>query len=196
MYLELAEQAKAYPTPTIKHGARYSSLDDCALNDDNPYIFVPDEEGGGVYVREDYFDNLPIDEYRETMLQLEGYQQDLGFLGIGKKGRDRREGRREKRHARKLEKKGQRFESKESRVTTRAEGGGGAKAFFQSGGLQRVSEGIGTVVSPIAGAVRGQGELFYDDYIEDQPFYKNPIVIGGGIAAIALVAFLATRKKK
>lgn len=89
MFLELAEEPCLAQQPV-----------------DSPYIFIPGMPGEeGVYVREDYFDDLSDVEFEETMAYLEGVQQGMGLFGkFFQKLRDRRIARKEKRQIRKLEK--------------------------------------------------------------------------------------------
>lgn len=175
MHLELAEQS-----PDL-----YLQQNDEMIEGEemSPYIFVPGEyEGEGVYVREDYFDDLPDDVWERTMEFLESNQPGMSLFGFGKKGRARRLERRERRHERRLEKKGQRFASKEARVTTRADGTPGF--FGTDGGLQGI---LGTVfgggAAPVNGAVPERKPMPW-------------LGIGLGVAILGGVVYFATRKKK
>lgn len=71
MYLQLAES-----------GVKY-----------NPYLYVPSTDGGdGIYVREDYFDDLPHNDWMDVMLTIAPYQPQAmseGLSGFIQNVRDR-----------------------------------------------------------------------------------------------------------
>jgi len=148
--------------------------------DVSPYVFVPGQNGEeGVYVREDYFDDLPDGEWERLMMFLEANQPGLSLFGLGKKGRARRAERRERRGERKLMK-----------ISTRAEGRAGVAA---AGG------GIGGFIGKVGGAVGnilGRGGA-PEGEIQSAPSRKwVPWAVGGGIALLAGGIYLSARKRR
>jgi len=182
MFLELAENAYNYDAP-------YLSDHLSQAGEDSPYIFVPGVPGEeGVYVREDYFDDLPDEDWEQLMGYLEGAQQGVGFLMFGKKARARRAVRRAKKRAAKLE-----------RVTVRAEGGGP---------IARLTAGIANIIRPQEGPppdpstypprIRPRMGAVFGGQIGTPPPRKinwMPIIIGGVALVIVGGALLARRRR-
>lgn len=175
MHLELAENDNMY---LQQQGAPIEGEETIS-----PYIFVPGQfEGQGVYVREDYFDNLNEDDWERTMMFLEANQPGLSLFGLGKKGRERRAERRERRAERKLLK-----------IETRAAGRAGvAKA---GGGMA----GFGQALSGTLGSIFGGGTPEQQAQLQAQAGARKPMPwlgIGLGVVIIGGVIYFATRKRK
>lgn len=150
------------------------------------YIFIPAGYRGAskdMYVREDFFDNMPEATYNAMMNELAPYQN----TGLSSKASDRRQARK----AKKAEKKGAKADAKELKKEKRS-------ARFGS-----VLDKVGGIVGGIIGGNKqvditaGGGGL--DVEVGDEPTiwdqYKVPIIIGG-VALIGGGIYLATRKKK
>lgn len=176
MYLQLADNRKSWYD--------YSQ----SLAETNPeelYIYVPHDASGetGVYVREDYFDNLPDAEWQATMEQLAPYQ-DVGMSGIFSGIRERISARKERR--------AERQETRQQKRLDRAGTGlfgGKLKSFI--GGLipggepQPIySEDRGGITG---GVQFGAGEV---------PFYKKPAFIIGSLLVVGTTVVLLARSKK
>jgi len=120
MYLELAENDNDY---LQQNDELYLDQDGQLVEGEetlSAYIFVPGQQGEeGVYVREDYFDDLPDDDWDRLMIYLEANQPGMSLFGLGAKGRARRQERRARRQERKLE-----------RIETRGAAGGGLGGFL------------------------------------------------------------------
>lgn len=169
---------------------------------DSEYIFIPEGFRGApqsMYVREDYFDNMPESMYNQIMDELEPYQPGDTLSFIGKKARERRAQRREERQARKTAKREQKYSAKQARIEARQ--AGRTRRTEAGGGFAGAIKGIGGAVSSILGG--GQGPMDMDsadrfamEVGPDMEPKKNylPLIIGG-VAAAGLVIFLVTRKK-
>jgi len=95
---------------------------------DSSYLYIPGELGQeGVYVREDYFDDLPFDEWNEVMDFVEESGPELSFFGA--KARARRAARREARNQRKMQ-----------RIAARGAAGTGIAGAFK--GIGRAIGGV------------------------------------------------------
>lgn len=150
------------------------------------YIFVPNDESGqdGIYVREDYFDDLPAAEWENVMMQLAPYQpEQLSGIFSGMKERiaERRERRTDRR------------ETRATKRETRAAQGG-------------IFGGIGKSIAGIFGG-GGQQALAPDTSTRDfsvgftdtPPSFldKNKAwLIPVGIVTVVGGIYLATKKKK
>jgi len=183
MYLELAENGT--DNLYLDEGENELYLDENGQlvegeEEVSPYIFVPGQQGQkGVYVREDYFDDLPDQDWERLFIELEAQQPGLSLFGLGKKGRARRAERRDRRSERKLQK-----------IETRASGRAGvARA---GGGLAGFGQGLSGLASSIFGG-GGGGELPPGAPPPEKSVL--PWVIGG-VAVIGLGALLLMRKKK
>ena len=91
------------------------------------FMRIPDGRGGTMLVREDAFDDLPV-EARAVIYDQYGEDPNMGFLWFGKKAKARREERRTGRQERKIEKIGARGQA---RATAR---GGGESVWQKFGG--------------------------------------------------------------
>lgn len=169
-YLQLAERNNS-------EQAFYNSL---AENPKQFYVFVPNEQAanGGVWVREDYFDNLPADEWSKTMAALAPYQPQQ-MSGIISNIRENIQERRERRDIR-----------RDARTEA-----------VQQGGTfgQRILNTVGSLFGKGDQAAQTK-EMQLPEYqvqIGNEPkqWYQNPVVIVGGLAAIGGIIYLATRKK-
>jgi len=165
------------------------------------YTFVPGSRGdAGVWVRNDEFDDLPLDEWTELMDMLEPYQpeargnEQLGLFGLGKKARARREARQKAR----LERKSARTELIRSKAQGIQQG-----TFTPGKAIAGAFGGIKDLASNIFGGGGGSepvemmpgpgGEMIER---ERTPIYKNPIFLIGGAVVVGAVVYMATRKKK
>jgi len=178
MYLELAEGNDDY----------LQNNDELYLDEDgnlvegeeevSPYIFVPGTGGDqGVYVREDYFDDLPDIQWEQIMETLETNQPGMSFLGMGKKARARRIERRERRQERKIEKIGARGEKRA--LVARA-----------GGGLAGLGQGLSGVLGNIFGGGQAGGE------IQSAPRRNYTPWIIGGIAVVGLGGLLIYNSRR
>lgn len=192
-YLQLAEDP-------------FTSLADNVMMNRDKYIFIPAGYRGAekdLYVREDFFDNMPESTYQQMMQELAAYQ-NTGLSGKA----DRKARRAERKDAKAAKKAGRgagaRREARQKRVdarmaskTARAEARGGKGGAF----LDKVGGIVGDLVGkgPIDvetdsldieydGQGGGGEATFFDKY-------KVPLIIGG-VALIGGGIYLATRKKK
>ena len=230
MYLELAENylgakrkkshvihtPRTYEVSGYKRGANYVPAHERRyLNEapENPYIFVPNfEQGGGVYVREDKFDNMPDDQYKIFMKTLAPYQPEVQqgmsenyFLGSRAERKAQRERRMEAKTQKKegkgtakterQERKKLKAESKASARTTRAdakktkaEGGGGGVDW------DKVKDVGGSLIGKFINK-DGGGEPGGADVVTETPFYKKPAVIFGGVAVLLIGGYMLMKKK-
>jgi len=162
------------------------------------YITIPDGNGNNIRVREDYFDRFSDADFDEMIDTLEPSMN----------GKAERQARRAERKDAKAEKKasqgaGARREARQKRVearqagrTQRAEGGGGFGGVLDKiGGIAKniIGGGVDAEID-----TSGQKDLVIDYGTQEEkvPFYKNPIVIVGGVAVLGLAIFLITKKKK
>lgn len=171
-YLQLAEDP-------------YSHLADNIMS---KYIFIPAGYRGSskdMYVREDFFDNLPEGTYQAMMNELAPYQN----TGLSSKASDRRASRK----AEKAEKKGAKTDARELKKEKRSKRFG--SVLDKVGGIVGGIIGSDKKVDITAGG--GEFDVQYDE--GDQPTiwdqYKVPIIIGG-IALVGGGIYLATRKNK
>ena len=182
MFLELAEsniEAATYYNP---YEPRQSYLSE---EGDDPYVFIPGMPGEeGVYVREDYFDNLTEDEFDRTMAYLDGVQQ--GMSGIGNffrkmKARrtERKEKKKDKKHQRKLDK-----------IAARGEAGTGIGGLFK--GIGRLFGGGQEVIAPPLMPQPQQAGFLP---LPAKPMNWTPIIIGG-IALVVVGGFLRMQRKR
>jgi len=154
----------------------------------NPYIFFPDFEAGngGVFIREDKFDSMPTEQYREMIRTLSPYQpKTSGGLSEERllSSRADRKKNREDRQARKNEKasaKAELTKAKAERKRTR-------QPFDFKGAIDTV----GGVIKNI----KGGGDQVDIAPVEPTPFYKNPAVLIGGALLIGTGIYFATKKK-
>ncbi len=170
-YLQLAEKDDSF----YSHMAQSKDM----------YVFVPESENSanGVWVREDYFDDLPDEQYLKVMTALAPFQptQMNGiFSGIKEKVQNWSANRQERKDA-----KQQAYIAKQER-----------KASGDTFGSK-----IANAIQNFTGGGEAQPrEMQLPDYQiqvgnEPQPFYKNPAVIVGGLALLGGIIYLATRKK-
>jgi len=154
----------------------------------NPYIFFPDFEtgSGGVFIREDKFDSMPTEQYKEMIRTLSPYQpKTSGGLSEERllSSRADRKKAREDKNTRKNEKaksKNEARQSKEERKSKR-------QPFDFKGAIDTV----GGVIKNIKGG-SDQGEV---TPVEPTPFYKNPAVLIGGALLLGTGIYFATKKK-
>lgn len=168
-YLQLAENNSEQ--------AFYNSL---AENPKQFYLFVPNDQApnGGVWVREDYFDNLPAEQWQQTMAALAPYQPQQ-MSGIFSNIKQNIQERRERRDIR-----------RDARTSAIQQGG-----TFGSRVLDTVSNIFGK--GDQAAQTRDMQLPDYQVQIGSEPakqWYQNPVVIVGGLAAIGGIIYLATRK--
>lgn len=199
MYLELAESEFDYLSQNQNNDSYFPEylgdyFPEYLGQDENVdvtelYIYIPahiSPTGEAMYINEEEFDFLPEKNWNKVMDALSPYQQqNLGFLGFGKKARKRRQERREKRRKAKLQKIQARGEA---RATARAAGQG------PLGGL------ISSISRMVGGG--GGGDI---DYPEDpdpdpddiKPWWKEPLImVPLGIGGATILYFLLKPKKK
>jgi len=195
MYLELAEGHDYLDQNDSLYLDEAGMVEDA----DSPYIYVPGEYGEkGVYVREDYFDDLPNYEWDKLMDELEMKQQGMGLFGLGKKGRARRKTRRDERAARKESRIAARSAGKTERITARQAGRVG-QATAKFGGTGVPGEGTGQqILSTVGGWFGGgQGGAPQEYYAPAPPPSRMkaamPIVLVG-VAVLGLGALLLRKR--
>jgi len=156
----------------------------------NPYIFFPDFEAGqgGVFIREDKFDGMPTEQYREMIRTLSPYQpKTSGGLSEDRllSSRADRKKAREDKNTRKNEKaksKNEARQSKEERKSKR-------QPFDFKGAI----DSVGGVIKNFKGG-SDQGADIQPAETE-KPFYKSPLFIGGMVAVLGAGIYFATKKK-
>lgn len=175
----------------------------------NPFIYVPDPTGltSGMYVREDHFDNLNNAEWRQMMANLAPYQPSVqnGVLSEGRflndrasrkaKRQEKRETRQEQKAAKK-ESKVEKRDSKSAARETRAE----AKKIKAETGARPGADILNKLIDTAGLFMPGGKEDSVEKHPEKstgskKPFYKNPLVIGGGVLLLAGGIYLATHTK-
>jgi len=135
------------------------------------YLFVPNDPSGsdGVWVREDYFDNLPADQWQKVMITLDPYQPKPvnGIFSNIKANiqerRDRRDLRRDARTERVVS--GQTF---------------GQRLVDTVGGIFGKDQQTAPVDQ------RTGIEFGYTDQPAPKPLWQNPFVIVGGLGLLGL----------
>lgn len=174
------------------------------------YIFIPGGMFGqatDTYVREDFFDDLPIDQYKQVIATLAPYQNTgmhgildtaVSFIpGVGP-----------------VASKGLQIASKLLKKRQERVAAGTAKPIFKQGGLvdrikgklqgAKAASGDTTQKLPNPIDIQASGSIGGTTFnvgtqTGDQTFwqkYKKPILIGGGAVAVGTLAYLALRKKK
>ncbi len=186
-YLELAESGIDY-FQNIQQADRTLSQTFEQYPEDL-YIFIPDDETGqnGIWVREDYFDDLTDDEWERTMDGLADYQPEM-MNGIFSRMRENIAARRQRRSERK--------ETRQTTRTARIEGregglfGGKLKGFISS----LIPGGEQPYIEPGVNGGRG----FEVGFTTEQPtfFDKNKgwILPVGGLLIVGGIV-MATRSK-
>jgi len=152
------------------------------------YVFIPtDMDGGGKWVREDYFDKFDDATYDSLMNELEPFQSP-GTSGFFSRMRERRDTRRSERQARKRIE----AESKATARVQRSEGGGiagklveGISSIF---GGQKVDAGL-----DIQSGQQPTGYFRTETY---KPIYEKPLFWVGVVGVTGTVIYFATRKKR
>ena len=149
------------------------------------YINMPDATGQIIRVRADLFDELPANEFDAVMMELEPYNAMITMNGFSSWLQGRRDA--------KTQRQAQRQESKVAKVQA---GGGlanvignvakGAASIFGRGTTEPTTRGIDFNVSGTGGTPPTP---------EVKEWYKNPIVIGGGVIALGALAYILTRPK-
>lgn len=184
MYLELAENGTNYLTQNDELYLDQNGELVEGEEEVSPYIFVPGQQGEeGVYIREDYFDDLSDHDWERLMMYLEANQPGMSLFGLGKKGRARRAERRE----RKQERKVQRIE---------ARSGGRALVAQAGGGLAGLGQGLSGILGSIFGGKGEEQAAREGQIVSDRPNY-TPWIIGGAVVlGGGALIWAATRKKK
>lgn len=191
-YLQLAEDP-------------FTSLADNVMMNRDKYIFIPAGYRGAekdLYVREDFFDDMPDSVYQQMMQELAAYQN------TGLSGKADRKARRQERKDAKAAKKasrggGARREARQKRLETKWAGKEKKAAAKGTGKGANFLDKVGGIVGDIVG--KGPVDIETDslDFQYDQgggeptffDKYKVPLIIGG-VALIGGGIYLATRKKK
>lgn len=157
----------------------------------NPYIFFPDFEAGsgGVFIREDKFDSMPTEQYREMIRTLSPFQpKTSGGLSEERllSSRADRKKKREDKETRKNEKaaaKADLTRAKAERKRTR-------QPFDFKGAIDTV----GGVIKTIKGGDDQSANIQPAE--TSKPFYTNPLFIGGAVAILGAGIYFATKKNK
>ncbi len=223
MYLELAEKGKnkrvtvnTYSRSGFvkKHTRKYPTLHENNLCDSKYHVYIHPSlnDGNGLFVREDYFDNLNDAQFENVMSEIEEHED-----GIGKGSKGRREERRARRKERKENKitknkdrnirKNDKRKSKDESKKLKAEGkkarGEGKKAKGERGGLdfENIIDSVGGVVKDFTGKGTNNDSQNTDtapttdnnepDTILGMP--KTPVIIGG-LALLGLGIYAITKK--
>ena len=164
----------------------YENLAESVMVNQDKYIFIPMGYRGAqkdLYVREDFFDNLPESDYQQMMFELSKYQN----TGLSSNASERRAARK----AKKAQKKSTKAATKDEKKAKRAERFGG------------ILDKVGGIVGNIVGGGKGvevnaaPGE-FQVNYGEEESWLsrnKIPVAIGA-VVLIGGGIYLATRKKK
>ena len=191
-YLQLAEDP-------------FTSLADNVMMNKDKYVFIPAGYRGSekdLYVREDFFDDMPDSVYQQMMQELAAYQN------TGLSGKADRKARRQERKDAKAAKKatkggGARREARQKRLETKWAGKEKKASAKGSGKGAAFLDKVGGIVGDIVG--KGPVDIETDslDFQYDQgggepsffDKYKVPLIIGG-VALIGGGIYLATRKKK
>lgn len=152
------------------------------------YIFVPSNIPGqpGTWVRDDAFDDLSTADFNEVIEAMEPFQpmnENTYLAGFG----DWIKKKRELRAARK-EAKTELIKSKAAGIT--------AGTFTPGGALSNILGTIGSTASSIFGGGQGQIEPQPQTETESKPFYKNPVVIIGGVLLIGSLIYFRQKKGK
>lgn len=222
MYLQLAEGGQRRKgkvavsgykrkSSVSSHQRRYPLNENGSL--DNPYIFIPNNSGGGVYVREDKFDAMPDHQWAVFMKNIAPFQPEVQSKSLSEPmflaSRASRKQKREDRHQAKMEKKAAKTQKKVDR-TERKNQRRASKDESRANRDERKANRKGVdmdKVKSIGGALLNKflPGAMPDDEPETgggaggessaTPFYKNPIVIGGAIVLTAGAIYLATRPK-
>lgn len=203
------------------HTRSFPSLREHAhIDTSDPYIFFPDGQGGGMFIHESKFDSVPEDTFKRLMIQLAPFQPSVqsGELSEPVFLADRNERRKERQEAksRKREAKTQKKESKgsaqrerqerkklkaESKAESRSKRAEAKLTKAQTGGGFDVSK-LTDTASSLIGKFTGKGGDGGDIPTGTTPetsssaWYKNPVVIVGGVALLGAGIYLATRTKK
>jgi len=187
MFLELAEndiEAATYYDPYQQRSPYLSA------EGDSHHVFIPGMPGEeGVYVREDFFDNLTEEDFDRTMAYLDGVQQGMGGIGnFFRKMKARRQARREK-------KKASKHTRQLDRIAARGEAGTGIGGLFK--GIGRLFGG-GEVAPPGTPPIVGQTFPQYQQQagiVPKPPMNWTPIIIGG-IALVVVGGLLRAQRKR
>jgi hypothetical protein len=229
MYLQLAESPRrgkvavsSYKrSSTVSaHKRRYPTLSEEA--ESNPYIFVPDHQnGGGVHVREDKFDNLSDREWGQFMKRVAPYQHAVESGTLSEStflaSRSDRKARRKEKKDNKIEKDKAKTDKKKAKneikmakaqkkrdqgeaKKTKADGKGGKKGFD----WDKAADIGGKLVSKFTnkgadgggdGSGGGDGG---SDGGESKPFLKSTAGIVTmsvlGLAVVGGIGYAVTRK--
>jgi hypothetical protein len=168
----------------------YLQLAETEEKEINPYIFFPDFEAGsgGVYIREDKFDNMPTEQYKEMVRSLSPYQpktsgglQEERLLSSRAERKERRADK-NKRKNEKAESKNQARASKEERKSKR-------QPFDFKGAI----DSVGGVIKNFKGGNEQGVDIAPVE--TSKPFYTNPLFIGGMVAVLGAGIYFATKKK-
>jgi len=166
------------------------------------YVFMPDPTGKttGIWVREDYFDNLPENEFVALMNKLEPYQPEDGMMhgGLLNKlfpGRaDRVEARNEKKDA-KTEIKLAKAEAIKAGTYTSPVADIIGNVASTAANIFGGSIGAGNKGLPTEYPGSGGSATVNPDAIA-KPWYKKPVVWVVGGLALAGIGYVVVKKRK
>ena len=182
MYLQLAENEE------MSAGAPATT---------KPYIFIPNggRSGRGMYVREDFFDALPDNEYKVVMSRLLPHQREIQrgmsetmYMSDKASRKQRREDKHDKKQA-----KASLTRAKGEAKVTRAQKKGSGK------GMEIFNKAADTIGGIVGSKVGGKGSGGSADDTPPTPWYKTtPGMVGIGFVFLLLTGgiALAVRKKK
>lgn len=193
MYLELAE---SYPVRGYRRRAHSVKKHRRTLSEDSQplYIFVPDLSGvtSGTWVREDYFDYLPESEFIALMNELEQYQPEEGLLAAGWLN---------KLLPGRAERVAQRQEKRDAKTNIKLAKAEAIRSGTYTSPIQTFFEGITGTAKAIMGG--GSDSADEKDLVDKSgasgggggSFFKNPLVIVGGLALLGTGIWYVTKKK-
>lgn len=164
----------------------YENLAESVIANQDKYIFIPMGYRGAqkdLYVREDFFDNLPDSDYQQMMFELSKYQN----TGLSSNASERRAARK----AKKAQKKSTKAATKDEKKAKRAERFGGI--------LDKVGGIVGNIVGGKSVDVTADQGGFSVDVNQEEESWLSRNKIPVAIGAVVLIGggiYLATRKKK
>lgn len=200
------------------HSRRFPMLHEHAhVDSTDPYIFFPDfANGGGLFIHESKFDAMPEDQFSRLVRQLAPFQpeaqaaaMDEGVFLADRASRKEHRERRKEAKTQKKEGKGSAKKERQERKKLKAESKAEARTKRAEAKLTKSEKGGGFDVSKLTDTATsliskftgkgGDAGVVTDSEPSDTtkltPWYKNPLVIGGGLLLVGGGIYFATRKK-